>query len=531
MALVPAQELSRLREAGKRFAGGFTPGQKAVTLAAVLATVIGAFAFMSFAGKPTYAPLFTNLQPQDAANVTAKLSSDKVPFQLANNGSTVMIPANDVSQERLSLAQAGLPATSTVGLSLLDKEGITTSSMTQQADYLQALQGELEQTIDSIHGVSGSKVNIALPTEQTFSLTNNSPTGASVLVDMDPGATLPQGEVSAIVHLVGSSVPNLDMNQVTVADSNGNLLAGPGVSASAGGDNATQAYDAAEQAKVQAYLTAVLGTGNADVQVNATLNYDQVQTQTQQILPGPNGQPLSFCTQSTTSNQSYTGTTTPGGTAGATTATGTGTSGSGGYTQTQSNQTCETNQQTINDTQAPGTVKTQSVAVLVNATALPKGTSLSALEQGVAAAAGISTARGDTLSFNAMPFSDAAAKQAAKEAAQATAAAKKQSMMALARPAVVAVVILVALFLLWRSAKKARTTTTSTVIPPDMLAAAQMRALQAAEMTAQLPAVSMADLSRSVEATDMHRFIDSQPDDVASMLRTWMRDTKGVPAI
>ncbi|HZU81241.1 MAG TPA: flagellar basal-body MS-ring/collar protein FliF [Acidimicrobiales bacterium] len=526
MALVPANELNRLREASRRFAGGFTPGQKAVTIAAALAVVIGGIVFMNFAGKPTYAPLFTNLQPSDAANITAKLTSDKVPFQLSNNGSTVMVPANDVSTERLSLAQAGLPASSTVGLSLLDKEGITTSSMTQQADYLQALQGELEQTIDAIHGVAGSQVNIALPANQTFSLNSNNPTGASVLVTMQPGQTLSGDEVSAIVHLVGSSVPNLDTTDVTVADNSGDLLAGPGVSASAGGNNATQAFDTAQQAKIQAYLTSVLGEGNADVQVNAQLNYDQVQTQTQQILPGPNGQPVSFCTQSNTSNQTYSGNSTPGGTAGAT--TGTASSGSGGYNQTQSNQTCETNQQTVTDTQAPGTVKSQSVAVLVNTHAIPKGTSLAALQQGVAAAAGINATRGDVLAFSSMPFSQTAAKQAAAAAAEATAASKKQSMNSLMRMAAVVVVIAIALFLLWRSSKKARTPQ-STVIPPEMLAAAQMRALQS-DVTAQLPTVSMADLSRSNEAADVNRFIDAQPDDVASMLRTWIRDSRGVPA-
>lgn len=526
MALVPANELNRLREGARRFADGFTAGQKAVTIAAVVAVVVGGFVFMNFAGKPTYAPLFTNLQASDAANITSKLTSDKVPFQLANNGSTIMVPANDVASERLSLAQSGLPAQSTVGLSLLDKEGITTSSMTQQADYLQALQGELEQTIDSIQGVQGSQVNVALPANQTFSLNNNNPTGASVLVSMSPGATLSGNEVSAIVHLVASSVPSLNMSDVTVADNSGNLLAGPGVSASAGGDNATQSFDAAQQAKIQAYLTSVLGAGNADVQVNAELNYDQVQTQTQQILPGPNGQPVSFCTSSNTSNQTYTGSSTPGGTAGST-STGT-SSGNGGYNQTQSNQSCETNQETITDTQAPGTVKSQSVAVLVNSHAIPKGTSLSALQSGVAAAAGINSTRGDVLAFSSMPFSQAAAKQAATQAAQATAASKKQSMNAMIRAAAVVLVIAVALFLLWRSSKKARVPQ-STVIPPEMLAAAQMRALQS-DVTAQLPAVTMADLSRSTEAADVNRFIDSQPDDVASMLRTWIRDTRGVPA-
>jgi len=522
MALVPSTEFSRARDGLKRFASEFTSGQKAVTVAAAVAVVVGAFAFMSFSGRPNYTPLFTNLQSSDAANITSKLISDKVPYQLADGGSTIEVPASDVDQERLSLAQAGLPATSTVGLSLLDKEGITSSNMTQQADYLQALQGELEQTIDSIQNVTSSQVNIAMPANQDFALNSDAPTGASVLVTMRAGQSLSDPEVQAIVHLVGSSVPNLSSGSVTVADANGDLLAGPGVAEGEGGsDSQTDSYDQATQAKVEAYLAAALGQNNADVQVNATLSYDQVSTTTNSITPGANGQPTSFCTQTSNSNQSFTGTgTPPGGTAG--TVTGTSGNSNGNYTNTSSSQSCETNQQTKTVQQAPGTVESQSVAVLVNSKAVPKGLSLANLQKGVAAAAGIDTTRGDQLAFSAMPFSSAGASQAAKAAAAGSAANQKQALGSLIKTGVVFLVIAVVLFLLWRSARKARLTPPTQVLGPSDLAALS-RSL-ADEPTGQLPA-AMAQISATQEAGDVNRFIDSQPDDVATMLRSWLSDS------
>ena len=408
---MPVNVVDRARSGAKQFASGFTTGQKAVTIAAVVAAIVGGVVMMSMTGKPNYAPLFTNLQPADAASITSKLTSAKIPYQLANGGTAIMIPANDVNQERLSLAQSGLPSSGTVGLSLLDKEGITTSNMTQQADYLQALQGELEQTIDSISGVASSQVNIALPANQDFSLTNSTPTGASVMVTMQQGQTLNQGEVEAIVHLVASSVPNLDSKNVTVADSTGDLLAGPGVSAGMAGGSSSQTntYDASVASKVQAYLASVVGAGNADVQVNATLDYSQVSTTTNSIVTAPNGQPVSFCTQQSNNKESYTGAgAPPGGAAGTITATPAG--GTGTYTNTQTSQTCETSEQTQTVQQAPGTLKSQQVAVLVNSSAVPKGVNLAALKAGVAAAAGISTARGDQLAFSTMPFDNVAAK-------------------------------------------------------------------------------------------------------------------------
>jgi type III secretory pathway lipoprotein EscJ len=235
MALVAAPDFDRWKTSARRFADGFTPGQKAVTAVAIIAVVIGGLMFMSFAGAPTYAPLFTGLQPQDAASITAKLAAANVPYQLQAGGTSILVPAGQVDQERIDMAQAGLPASSTnVGLGILDKEGITTSQMTQQADYLRALQGELEQTIGAIHGVTGVQINLAMPANNTFALANSSPTGASVLVDTGPGQTITGGQVQAIVHLVASSVPGLNASDVTVADSNGNQLAGPGVDTTQG---------------------------------------------------------------------------------------------------------------------------------------------------------------------------------------------------------------------------------------------------------------------------------------------------------
>lgn len=528
MAMVPVNVMDRARTGAKQFARGFTPGQKAVTVAAVLAAVIGGYVMMNMTGKPTYAALFTNLNASDAASITAKLSSAKIPYQLTNGGTTVMVPANEVNQERVTLAQAGLPSGGNVGLSLLDKEGITTSNMTQQADYLQALQGELAQTIDSISGVSASQVNIALPANQDFALAETTPSGASVLVTMQQGQTLSSGEVEAIVHLVASSVPNLDASAVTVADSTGELLAGPGVlTGAAGSDGQSSELDSSVAQKVNSYLDSVVGTGNADVQVNATIDTAQVATTTNSLVLGPNGQPVGYCTTQQSSKETYTGTGAPAsGTAGTVTGV-SGTSGNGNYSNTSTDNTCETSEQTQTVTQAPGTVKSEQVAVLLNSSAIPKGTNLKALQAGVAAAAGINPARGDKLAFSTMPFNNAAAGQAAAAAKAAAAASKSKAMTSMIKTVLVFFVIALVLFLLWRSARKARLT-------PTVLGAGEMEALRAArqvDQTSMLPAVQLPEIQHPVlEAATVNHFIDNQPEDVASMLRSWLQDDPKVKA-
>lgn len=338
------------------------------------------------------------------------------------------------------------------------------------------------------------------------------------MVTMQSGQTLTDGDVQAIVHLVASSIPNLAADTVTVADANGDLLAGPGVSANgSGAGNGQSTFDSQVASKVQSYLASVVGSGNADVQVNAVLDYSQVSTTTNSIQTGANGQPTKFCTQTSNSSETYTGSgSPPGGTAGAIT-----TSGSGNFNNTSSSSTCETSEQTQTVQQAPGTLKSEQVAVLVNSKAVPAGINLNDLKNGVAAAAGINLTRGDQLAFSTMPFDQPSAQQQAAAAKAAAAANSKKAMSSLIRTAVVFIVIFIVLFLIWRSARKAR-------IAPTVLSPADIDSLRASRElnpTSLLPAVAMPEIATPVEARTISHFIDNQPDDVAAMLRGWLQES------
>lgn len=511
MALIPAD---RVKDSARRFASGFSRGQKMVTIVAVAAMILVAVVFMSLSGKPTYAILFTNLQPSDASAITQQLATSHVPYELQNGGSTILVPQNEVDQERLTAAAAGLPAQSTVGLSILDKEGLTTSQITQQADYLQAIQGELEQTIDSITGVSSSQVSVALPANQAFALGNTSPTGASVLVNLQTGHTLTYGQVQAIVSLTSSAVPGLSRGSVTVADSNGDLLAGPGVNDNGGAQSSAQsAYDSSQAAKIASYLDSVLGAGNADVQVNAQLNFNQTSTSSNLILNAKNGKPETVCTSTQTSKEKYAGTGTPAGVQ-----AGTATGGNGNYTQSSSTKQCETSTETQHTVVAPGGVVSQSVAVLVNSRSIPKGLTLAQLKSGIAAAGGITPSRGDVLSFSAV----------AMKAPTTTALAPvKKSMLTVAlKPGLALLLMLLVLFLLWRASRKARKAAIANNAVLDSMVLDRLQMMPfTGEPTGELPAVP--HLAMPVGAGPrVLAMVDAQSEEVASVLRDWLHQDK-----
>src|SRR4051794_3267227 len=143
-----AIDMDRIKEQGRRFVDGFTPGQKAMTILGVVAVVLGGMTFMKWAATPNYAPLYTGLSGQDAGNVTQQLDSMNVKYKLTGGGGTIMVAQPDVYKTRVSLSAKGLPAGGGDTFALLDKQGITTDQFTRNVAYQRALQGELGRTIE-----------------------------------------------------------------------------------------------------------------------------------------------------------------------------------------------------------------------------------------------------------------------------------------------------------------------------------------------------------------------------------------------
>ncbi len=500
------------QKAVNKFVSGFTSGQKVLTIIGVAAVVVGSFFLMRVTSSPSYAPLFTNLSASDAAAITQKLTAASVPYQLTNGGSTIMVPQSEVYQERIDMAQVGLPQNSTVGLSLLDKVGITSSQITQQADYQRALQGELATTIEAIQGVTSAQVNLALPPTDVFAISQNQSPSASVLVTLASGVSLSPTQTQAIVHLVASSIPNMSASDVTVVDQNGDVLAAPGFNNTASmNSSATSQFNTELGASLTSMLQNVLGPNHVAVKVAAQLNFNQATTNSQSIQTTPKGTPVTAPTQSSTTKQTYTGTgTAPGGVLGTITQPVTGGNQNSNYSQTQTTNSYAIGQVNQTVKQAPGQIQRLSVAVLVDSKV--KGVSLASIKSLVSAAAGLVAARGDTISVVKMPF--AAQTQALSSASSSS--SQLSSLLSLAKTIALALAILIVVFLLLRSSKsEEREDLFVRELDTEPL---NLAALNAGP---SVPAISMPKHEEFI-AEEVFDFIDQQPEDVAKLLRIWM---------
>ena len=139
-----------------------------------------------------------------------------------------------------------------------------------------------------IDGVVHSRIHIVSP-EQTLFTSDAGKTTASVVLRLRPGYKLSSLNIAAITHLVSGSVEGLTSQNVTVIDSQGNLLSNESDSTIASGAGTVQDYrERVEEnlsKKVEDMLTAVLGPGRATVRVSAVIDMNSVSTETVKLDP------------------------------------------------------------------------------------------------------------------------------------------------------------------------------------------------------------------------------------------------------
>jgi flagellar M-ring protein FliF len=176
-----------------------------------------------WAQKPDYRILLSNFSDRDGGAIIAALQQMNVPYQFAEGGGAILVPADRIYDARLKLAAQGLPKGVNVGFELMENQKLGVSQFLEQVNFQRALEGELARSINSIAVVQSSRVHLAIPKPTVFVREKQHPT-ASVLLNLHPGRTLDAQQVNAIIHLVSSSVPELSPKNVTIVDQNGALL-------------------------------------------------------------------------------------------------------------------------------------------------------------------------------------------------------------------------------------------------------------------------------------------------------------------
>jgi flagellar M-ring protein FliF len=518
---------------------GLTGPSRRLLVGAVLIFVVGIALLMKFSGQSSYSTLASSVDPGDASSITKQLDSAGIAYKLADGGSTVKVASSDLDQARVDLASSGvLGGGDNVGFEIFDKSNLGATDFTNHVNLVRATEGELSRTISHLDPVQAATVKIAMPDQQLFS-DEQQPTTAAVVLDLKAGQQLDAGQVKGIGKLVSMAVPGLKSNDVTITDSQGNIL--NSADADAGGATAASQrlaieaeYERGVQSRLDAMLAAVLGPGKAVTQVHAGLDLDKVTTDSE-TFDKKSVVPLQSDTSSEKlDNGSGTG---AGGAVGTSANAGTSntypaaagagtTAGGTNYTKTSTSRTNGVDRIRSQVQKTPGAVTQQSVAVQVSSD-VPADV-VAGLQKTIESAVGYDKARGDTISVQSVPFAaDGTAVTSAKAATSAATdggSGGGLDIMGLAKTAGAAIgLLLLALFA--RKSLRRRQSDLEKVLP-ELLKSGPV---SVAELGGGLPAGGapvrqLEGQRKSPVEEQMEDLAKRKPDDVAQLLRGWLLD-------
>ena len=262
-----------------------TPQKKFVVLFLVVSAVGGIAVFSLIANRPDFGILYANLDESDSAQVVAKLQDRHIPYRLAIGGKAIEVPKDQIYELRLAMASEGLSLDGVVGFELFDKDSWNTSRFQQKINYRRALEGELARTIMSIDEVERARIHLAIPDPSPFFQAEESRPKASVILKIRGSGRMDPGQVKAIVHLVSASIEGLHPEDVSVIDTEGNLLTGANEQ-----DDSVEAISSYQiaykrelenslEGRLTQMLEKVVGPGNAVVRVSADVDFRKLEQQ------------------------------------------------------------------------------------------------------------------------------------------------------------------------------------------------------------------------------------------------------------
>lgn len=388
---------------------------------AVASIALVLFAAM-YVNKPAQETLYVGLEAADLNQISIALAEASINFQVGSDGSSISVPAGMTGKARLLLAEHGLPNSAKAGYELFDNVGsLGLTSFMQEVTRVRALEGEIGRTITAIAGISAARVHIVMPDAGNFRKADQKPS-ASVMIRSN--STAGRKAAQSIRHLVASAVPGLAVDDVTILDSTGQLLASgddPSNSQLSRNLGIVQNVQDEVESNIDKALAPFLGMDNFRSSVTAQLNTDAQQIQETTYDPESKVERSVRTTkedQKSQQHQSDTAATVEQNVPQAAPQSG----GAGPDSSDQSNKREEqTNYEISSRTTATVRnsykVEKLSVAVVVNKGRVAKMIGdpadqakveafIAEMQKIVASAAGIDTKRGDVITVNAMDFLD-----------------------------------------------------------------------------------------------------------------------------
>lgn len=482
-------------------------------------------------GDPNYQPIYEDLTPEDASAIVDELENRGVSYRLQDGGGTILVPSEHVHDMRLALAGEDLPTSGQVGFEVFDDVQFGTTDFERRVNLYRAMGGELSRSIETMDVISTARVQITAPEESLF-ITEERPAEASVMIDLESGQQLSSHQARAIGDLVASGVPDLQLENVTIVDTAGNLLSPDNMGED---DNFRQAQDISStqremereyeenlRERLNAMLTRILGPDNFTVQVQSRMDFDLRERESHTYLPIIDEEGLPRSREEL--REIYHGGDVPedGGAPG----TASNIPGylsaddmeeEGFYERTEETINYEMDEVIEREEFAPGTIEQLSVSVMVDEEMGED--ELLVLEESIQAAAGFDAERGDTVNVSSLEFDRTIEEEMAAAREREEAARRRQFLIYSGLIVGILLLALLTVFLLRRRGRQEKR-----AVPEG--ARVDMMVEEEEEEEIELPDEELSEDEKKVRKMreELHEMAEDQPEEMAELIKSWLME-------
>ncbi len=260
--------------------------QKIKLFAVTIFLVASLALFTTLATRTKYEIALSDLSPKDSGMVVEKLEEMKIPYQLSAGGSIISVPEAEVDKVFITIAKDETISSGNIYSKFWEKSSFGMTDSEFQFVKKGAIEEELKQLIvRGIEGISNAHVMITLPEDKVFYSDEKQFATASVVINLDPNANLTPIQIKSIYNLISKSIPNLPVENITLADQYGDPLeyiAQDQYSNGIGSYNQQREIEKEFQQDIKKdienMLANIMGRERGSVTAFAKMNFDQKKT-------------------------------------------------------------------------------------------------------------------------------------------------------------------------------------------------------------------------------------------------------------
>lgn len=199
----------------------FTSKQKTVIICIVAGVIIALAILVTALTRPQYELLANCESTKEASQITELLDGAGITYTVSDDGYQIKVLREQVSDANLLLGANDIPAAA-YGIDNVTDGGFSTTESDKQKRYKLYLEGKMEEDLVRFEAVKKADVQLSLPQNDGTLLSKNEESFASIILELDGEFT--QENAAAMAQFVKTALGNENADNITILDSQGNLL-------------------------------------------------------------------------------------------------------------------------------------------------------------------------------------------------------------------------------------------------------------------------------------------------------------------